>query len=502
MNKSTIVRLARQMQTKEDFLSLLNHIKQDKMNECGFSDRYYPFTMKHIHYYCNPNHTFHRYKQFKIKKKSGGNRQITAPRNKSFMLILNCVNEIFKALYVPSDFAMGFTEGRSVVNNASKHKGMIYVFNIDLKDFFSSIEQPRVWKRLQLKPLNFPHVIANILAGLCCMKGKMNPDGKYNYVLPQGAPTSPIITNMICDTLDRRLAGLAKRFGLNYSRYADDITFSSMHNVYCADGDFMTELKRIISSQGFSINEDKTRLQKLGSRQEVTGIVVSQKVNVNQNYVRSIRNLLYIWDRYGYSVAYTKFIKKYNAEKGYLKKGNPDLVNVINGKLMYLKMVKGEDDSVYCSLSSKFKGLVAKLTDPNKTTVHGITYIETMLVEDFEKKNQTVISINVTKPKAFFFLPNTAKEYVEEARIKSSEKFVPRRYASFSLGGKKQIASINKSVTKDDEECKEQLSISRCRNSKGELFWLLHKNNKITVPNASLVDINELNNDLDLLLNM
>lgn len=169
---------------------------------------------------------------------------------------------------------------------------------------------------------------------------------------------------------------------------------------------------------------------------------------------------------------------------------------------MYLKMVKGEDDSVYCSLSSKFKGLVAKLTDPNKTTVHGITYIETMLVEDFEKKNQTVISINVTKPKAFFFLPNTAKEYVEEARIKSSEKFVPRRYASFSLGGKKQIASINKSVTKDDEECKEQLSISRCRNSKGELFWLLHKNNKITVPNASLVDINELNNDLDLLLNM
>ena len=71
---------------------------------------------------------------------------------------------------------------------------------------------------------------------------------------------------MICDTLDRRLAGLAKRFGLNYTRYADDITFSSMHNVYSADGEFMAELKRIIAGQRFTINEAKTRLQKLGAR--------------------------------------------------------------------------------------------------------------------------------------------------------------------------------------------------------------------------------------------
>lgn len=502
MDKTTIATLARQMETKEDLLALLNRIKQDEMKECGYGDKFYPFTMKHLLYYCNPNHAFHRYKEFKIKKKSGGFRQITAPRNKSFMLILNYVNEVFKAVYTPSKYAMGFTEGRSVVDNASKHKGMNYIFNIDLKDFFPSIEQPRVWKRLQLKPLNFPQPVANVLAGLCSMRGGKDNEGKYRYVLPQGAPTSPIITNMICDTLDRRLAGLAKRFDLNYSRYADDITFSSMHNVYSPDGEFRIELKRIIADQGFTINKDKTRLQKLGARQEVTGLIVSQKVNVSQKYVRDIRNLLYIWDRYGYTVAYAKFYPKYKEARGHVKKGNPDLANVIDGKLMYLKMVKGEDDSVYQRLNSKFRGLVATLSDLNKTTQYGITYIETMTVNDFEKKNNTEIFIKETSPKKYVISPDATKVQVEEAQRKSLDTFVPHRYGSFSLGGKKLKASVNKSITKDEEQRKDILSISRCRNSKGELFWLLHKSNKITVPNASPVDIDELNSDLDSLLSI
>lgn len=98
----------------------------------------------------------------------------------------------------------------------------------DLKDFFPSVEQSRVWKRLQLKPFNFSKQMANIIAGLCSMRQvkdvidetkEHNNDKKFKYVLPQGSPVSPIITNMICDTLDRRLAGLARRFGLHYSRY-------------------------------------------------------------------------------------------------------------------------------------------------------------------------------------------------------------------------------------------------------------------------------------------
>ncbi len=490
MGRTKIATLARQMETKEDLLALLNCIKQDEMNECGMGDKFYPFTMKHLSYYCNPNHAFHRYKEFKIKKKTGGFRQITAPRKRSFMLILNYVNEIFKAIYTPSEYAMGFTEGRSVVSNATRHKGMNYVFNIDLKDFFPSIEQPRVWKRLQLKPLNFPQPIANILAGLCSMRGEKDNEGKYKYFLPQGAPTSPIITNMICDTLDRRLAGLARRFGLNYTRYADDITFSSMHNVYQEYSEFRTELKRIIEGQGFTINETKTRLQKKGARQEVTGLIVGRKVNVSQSYVRDIRNLLYIWDRYGYTAAFARFCPKYKADKGHVKKGNPDLVNVIDGKLMYLKMVKGEGDSVYQRLNAKFQRLAATLSDPTKTNRHGIAYIETMPVLEFEQKNNTKIVFVTTKP----------DETSEGADETTSENFVPHRFASFKLGGRKQWASVRKSLKNEDEDKKELLSISNCRDAHGKSFWLIHRSGKVGVPHVPNVDIDKLNQDLDKLL--
>lgn len=486
MDKDTLAKTARQLETKEELLGLLNRMKQDEMAEAGMEDKFYPFTMKHLNYYCNPKNSFHRYKQFKIKKKSGDFRLITAPRNQSFMQILRFVNEMFKAMYIPSEYAMGFAEGRSVVTNANIHKTQNYVFNIDLKDFFPSICQARVWKRMQLKPLLFKQPIANIIAGLCSMKETME-DGSVRFVLPQGAPTSPILTNMICDKLDHRLAGLAKRFGLKYSRYADDITFSSMHNVYQKTGDFRKELKRIVEGQGFTINENKTRLQKLGARQEVTGIIVSKKLNVPQKYVRDIRSILYIWRKYGYSVAFNKFFQKYKKEKGHVKKGTPDLINVLDGKLMYLKMVKGEEDSVYIRLKLQFDELCRSIRDDSKTTQQGITYIETTPVLEFERKNSTTIVITTSKP----------KEVTEEAPKENCDSSVPHRYATFSLGGKKQKVSVNKSLRTEEENKKELLSISNCRDAKGKAFWLVHRSDKITVPS---IDIDALNNDLDSLL--
>lgn len=486
MEKKTIAKLARQMTSREDLLALLNRIKQDEMYENGMSDKFHPFTMKLLLYYCNPNNAFHRYTQFKIKKKAGGFRTISAPRNRSFILMLRYVNEIFKSVYTPSEYAMGFTEGRSVVDNASKHKGMNYVFNTDIKDFFPSIVQPRIWKRLQLKPINFPQPIANVLAGLCSMRGEKQPNGKYSYILPQGAPTSPIITNMICDTLDRRLSRLAKHLGLNYSRYADDITFSSMHNVYQVNGKFRTDLKRIIEEQGFTMNEAKTRLQKLGSRQEVTGIIISDKLNVTQKYVRDIRNVLYIWSRYGYSVAFAKFFLKYKLEKGHVKKGTPDMVNVLDGKLMYLKMVKGETDSVYIRLHDKFEKLVASLSEPQKTTEQDVTYVDTMPVIEFERKNKTEIVITMSTPK-------------EDVSSGNKEKKA-HRYAYFKIGGRKIYVSVNKSVSTKDEKLKDKLSISNCRDAKNKPFWLIHLTSKVTVPAPETVNIDELNNDLDSLL--
>ena len=482
MDRKEIARHASQMKSKEDLLNLLNLIKRAEVEELGLDlSLFHPFTEKQLNYYCNPKHSYHRYRIFKIKKKSGGFRQITAPRTQTFMMMLSAVNEILRSLYTPSDYAMGFADGRSVVSNATVHKGQNYVFNIDLKDFFPSIEQPRVWKRLQLAPLNFPIPIANLIAGLCSMKEThTNEDGtlKNKYVLPQGAPTSPIITNMICDKLDRRLAGLARRFGLQYTRYADDITFSSMHNVYQTNGVFRTELARIITDQGFTMNENKTRLLKKGSRQEVTGIIVSDKLNVTRKYVRDIRNILYLWSRYGYNTAYSMFFPKYKEEKGHVKKGNPDMINVLDGKLMYLKMVKGSEDSVYQKLYMKFCVLANKDFKQQETESKTISYIQTSDITVFEKQNSTKIEI---------------------ARSKEG-----KRYAFFMLGNKKQLISINKEVDLDDEQINVKLAISSCRGKDNKTFWLLHKKDKVkeSVSSSNGVDIDKLNSELDSLLNM
>lgn len=376
MEKREIAQRASKLQNKDDLLQLLNDIVKDELsNEHAFS-----FSLSQLTYYCNPNKVRGRYHHFSIPKKSGGQRHISAP-SKGLSHILYYVNIMLKAVYQPSDYAMGFAEGRNVVDNASRHIGQNYVFNTDLENFFPSIAQPRVWKRFQLPPFNFNKQIASILAGLCCVREKLE-DGMFTYLLPQGAPTSPLITNAICDNLDRRLSGLARRFNLHYSRYADDITFSSMHNVYQENGEFRKELKRIIEDQGFHMNLSKTRLQKLGQRQEVTGLIVSNRVNTSNEYVAEIRNLLHIWEKYGYNDAFKSFYPQYRAKKGHVKKGEPMLENVLYGKLQYLKMVKGSKDPVYSALQARYD----KLTSPmNADVKQDLDYLRSFTIAEFEE---------------------------------------------------------------------------------------------------------------------
>ena len=485
MDREKIAHIASEMQTKEDLLALLNHIKKEEARENGYDVSFlHPFSMRQLNFYCNPNHDFHRYRQFKIKKKSGEYRQITAPRSKSFKLMLQYINEILKSIYKPSPQAMGFIEGRSVVSNATMHKGQNYVFNIDLKDFFPSVEQARVWRRLQVKPYQMPTPIASLIAGLCAMRiprEKVNEralhenDKHFLYVLPQGAPTSPILTNMVCEKLDHLLGGLAKRFGLNYTRYADDITFSSMHYVYSKNGAFRTELKRIISEQGFTINDKKTRLQKKGTRQEVTGVIVNQKLNVTQRYIRDIRNILHIWKRYGYNDAYSRFLPKYKFDKGHVKKGNPDLINVIEGKLLYLKMVKGATDAVYMKLYSRFQKLKDSVLKGDNTNSKGTTFIKTYnKLSDFEKEYSVLT-------------------------IETKENGKP--YASFVIEDKIQLVSIDSKLKPEALQDRRLLAISLCRGADEKTFWLIHKLHKNNVLPTPSIDIDKLNNDLDSLLN-
>lgn len=282
-------------------------------------------------------------------------------------------------IYTPHKSAFGFVHGKSIVDNAKKHTGKNYVYNIDLKDFFPSVDASRVWARLKYPPFNLGtnknrEQIANMIKTLCCtpMLVERKVDNSWTTIttsaLPQGAATSPILTNVICERLDIKLTGLSKRFGLEYSRYADDITFSSMHNtfitekgkleaIYEKESSFDKELRRIVSSQNFRINDKKVRLQKRGYKQEVTGLIVNEKVNTPNYYFKELRQWIYFWESKDYDKAYELFLKKYIKNKGIVTNSKPNMHLVIEGKLLYLKMVKGETNSTYLKLKARFDKL-------------------------------------------------------------------------------------------------------------------------------------------------
>lgn len=353
------------MQNKEELLALLNEAKNILYGkECK------PFELKSLTYYSNPKLCKKRYTTFKIKKKSGGERIINAPI-KGLKSILRSLNFILQCVYEPHKAANGFVPNKSIVTNAKIHIGNHYVYNIDLKDFFHSFDRNRVKMGFIYEPFNLNRErepLAFLLASLCTHPFEVN--GEIKNVLPQGSPTSPTITNILCKKLDRRLTGLANRFGAKYTRYADDITFSSPHNIYNNEI-FIKELERIISEDNLIktngkqveigpqlvINNDKTRLQKFAHRQEVTGLIVNDKVNVRKRYVKQIRMWLYYWEKYGYEKAQQIFTKDYIADKGHVKKGEPNLINVLDGKLEFLKMVKSVEDSTYKTVKKRFDKL-------------------------------------------------------------------------------------------------------------------------------------------------
>lgn len=388
MIKDEIRNRVKQLKTTVDFATLLDDIKREE-----FGTGKYIITAGKLAHFAYVATDEEKYKKFHIRKKSGGLRDICAPRYQP-RLLLYLINIVLKAVYTPSESVMGFTEGRSVVDNARMHTGHHYVFNIDLKNFFPSIPQARVWKRLQLPPFNFPKEIANVVAGLCCTA---NPEHTGN-VLPQGSPTSPLLTNAVCDKLDRRMRGVARRFGLHYSRYADDMTFSSMHNVYQEDSDFRREIRRIIEEQGFTMNDDKTRLLRDGRRQEVTGLTVNSIVNVSRKYVSDLRWLIHIWETEGYARAYSQFYPRYKKEKGYIKKGEPVMENVIGGKLNYLKMVKGTGNPAYQKLQARYNKLASVVFVDNETDKgESYIYVQPYSMEEFKEYFSTDITLEISK---------------------------------------------------------------------------------------------------------
>ena len=476
--------IALEMQNASDLLKLINTIKKDELGE-----HFHPYTKKQLLWFGNPNHVFHRYCNFEIPKKSGGKRQISAPYSQSYMHLLRYIAIILQSIYQPSAHTMGFVPGKSIVDNAKAHVGMNYVFNIDLKDFFPSIEAPRIIARLKVKPFCFPWKVAKVIAAICTMRvqeeGTETEEKKYRYVLPQGSPASPVLTNLMCEKLDFLLSGLAKRFGLNYTRYADDITFSSMHNVYQEGSDFRKGLERIISEQGFIINPNKTRLNIVGSRQEVTGLTVSHdKVNVARKYIKDLRGLLYIWEKYGYAEAEKRLMEhgQYPRIMWAGRKPGTSLSCVVEGKIAFLKMVKGESDSTYLKLLERYNKLMHK-NAKNQPRHTDILYRETMTLVQFEQKYNTTINL----------IEETTQYATKRMKVGDVA-----RYAKFMLDGREWLVEVKRTL--DISLPKDKICISYCERKDGsDNFWLVHEPYKSQYFKDK-VNIVELNEELDALL--
>lgn len=472
------------MQNGLDLLKLINTIKKDELGE-----QYHPYTRKQLLWFGNPDHVFHRFRNFEIPKKSGGKRQISAPYSQSYMNLLRYVAVILQSIYEPSAHTMGFVPGKCIVDNAKAHMGMNYVFNIDLKDFFPSIEAKRIAARLQVKPFCFPKKVAWAIAAICSMRineeGSAPEEKKYCYVLPQGSPASPVLTNLMCEKLDFKLSAVAKRFGLNYTRYADDITFSSMHNVYQEGSDFRKELERVITEQGFTMNPKKTRLNVVGFRQEVTGLTVSKnKVNVARKYIKDLRGLLYIWEKYGYAEAERRLLEhgQYPRLMWAGRKQGTSLSCVVEGKIAFLKMVKGESDSTYLKLLERYKKLMHKC-EKNQPQHTDLLYRETMTLAQFEQKYNTTV-----------YLVQETTEYATR-RMKVGDV---TRYAKLMIDGRERLIDVKHTL--DISLPKDKICISYCERKDGsDNFWLVHEPYKSQYFKDK-VNIDELNEELDALL--
>lgn len=319
---------------------------------------------KSLRYFLYVKKPENMYNTFEIPKKKGGIREINSP-SEELKAIQKKLAYILELVYKIKPAAYGFIKDKNIVDNASNHSRRKVILNIDLKDFFSQIHFGRVRGMLMNKPYGIGTEAATVISQIAC----------YNGVLPQGAPSSPIITNMICSPLDTQLTKLAKKYDLVYTRYADDITFSTHLSKIREDiitgevGNLEVgkELNKILEKNSFTVNPQKIFLNTSKVRQEVTGLVVNKFPNIKREYIRNLRAIL--------NNCYEKSI--YEEAKIYVKKGfckNKDIISnidneeyeekvitwfksVLKGKIGFIKQIRGKEDYVFLKYAKQLNYL-------------------------------------------------------------------------------------------------------------------------------------------------
>ncbi len=281
------------------------------------------------------------YRRFKLPKKTGGFREISAP----LPLLKDAQRWVLEnILYLPevTEQAHGFVPGRSILTNALPHVGHTLVVNMDLQNFFPTVTYRRV--KGFFRELGYSEKIATVLGLLCTEPetDQITADGKTYYVhtgkraLPQGAASSPQLTNLICRRLDARLSGVAKKFGLTYTRYADDLTFSgddAQHGSIV--GKLLWQVKQIIKDEGFIVHPDKTQIMHKGARREVTGIIVNEKASLPRKKLRQFRAVIHQIEQ--------------NGPEGKTWGDGPNLFPSLHGYAAYINMVRPDLGKDYLS---------------------------------------------------------------------------------------------------------------------------------------------------------
>ncbi len=248
--------------------------------------------------------TVSHYRRFQIPKKTGGLRTISAPMPRLKRAQHWVLAEILDRVEL-HPAAHGFRSGRSIVTNAEPHVGAHVVVNLDVEQFFPTVSRRRI--KGVFRSLGYGEQVATILSLVCSEPPvrEVELDGRAYHVargertLPQGAPSSPALTNVLCRGLDARLARIAGGLGFRYTRYADDMTFSAPEDAAGGVGRMLRRARFVIEKEGFRVHPDKTRVLRKGRQQEVTGLVVNRRVNVARATLRRFRATLYQIERDG-----------------------------------------------------------------------------------------------------------------------------------------------------------------------------------------------------------
>ena len=248
------------------------------------------------------------YRYVWLRKKSGKARLLEIPKQRLKAVQRRILDGIL-AFVAPHEAAHAFRAGHSTVTCASPHVGQRVVLRIDLRDFFPSIPAGRV--QALFRTIGYPEPVARLLAALCTNstpgdaleEERENPGGRQSRFaaphLPQGAPSSPAVANLCTYRLDCRLAGLARKIGLNYTRYADDLVFSGGCDFERNLSRFRIFVCAIVLNEGFSIRRRKTRVMRSGARQEVAGVIVNRRANVSRDEFDRLKALLFNCGRSG-----------------------------------------------------------------------------------------------------------------------------------------------------------------------------------------------------------